>query len=114
MPPYWTQSEARTATASKCLVLGKDSKSEDGLNPHFIGVDEYHAHPNNDLLNVLESGTGARTQPLTFIITTAGLASAHLVDRCDKNAICFEEYQYLKNILKGTIENDEYLTEGRL
>ena len=89
----------KSDTASKCLVLGKDSKSEDGLNPHFIGVDEYHAHPNNELLNVLESGTGARTQPLTFIITTAGF---------NKNAVCYEEYQYLKNILKGTIENDEY------
>lgn len=74
-------------TASKSLILGKDSKSEDGLNPHFIGVDEYHAHPNNDLLNVLESGTGARRQPLTFIITTAGF---------DKNAVCFQEYEYLK------------------
>ena len=89
----------RDDTASKSLILGKDSKSEDGLNPHFIGVDEYHAHPNNDLLNVLESGTGARQQPLTFIITTAGF---------DKNAICYEEYNYLKQILNNTISNDEY------
>ncbi len=86
-------------SASKMLILGKDSKTEDGLNPHFIGVDEYHAHPNNDLLNVLESGTGARRQPLTFIITTAGF---------DKNAICYEEYLYIKNILNGTIINNEY------
>ncbi len=86
-------------TASKSLILGKDSKSEDGLNPHFIGVDEYHAHPSNELLNVLESGTGARRQPLTFIITTAGF---------DKNGVCFKEYEYLKSILQGTIQNDEY------
>ncbi len=86
-------------TASKAKILGKDSKTEDGLNPHFIGVDEYHAHPNNDLLNVLESGTGARRQPLTFIITTAGF---------DKNAICYEEYLYIKSILKNDIINNEY------
>ncbi|HJQ00090.1 MAG TPA: terminase TerL endonuclease subunit [Jatrophihabitans sp.] len=34
-------------------------------------VDELHVHKSPDLLEAIESGTGARTQPLVFIITTA-------------------------------------------
>lgn len=52
--------------------LGKDKKTEDGLNPHCILVDEVHAHADAGLWNVLESATGARTQALIFGITTAG------------------------------------------
>ena len=86
-------------TASKSKPLGKDSTTEDGLNPHLVIVDEYHAHPDNELLNVLESGMGARRQPLTFIITTAGF---------DKTSVCFSEYEYAKQILQGSLNNDEY------
>lgn len=88
-------------TASKSKPLGQDSSTEDGLNPHLVIVDEYHAHPDNELLNVLESGMGARRQPLTFIITTAGF---------DKSSVCFSEYEYAKQILGGTLNNDEYFT----
>ena len=86
-------------SASKSKPLGKDSSTEDGLNPHLIIVDEYHAHPDNELLNVLESGMGARRQPLTFIITTAGF---------DKTSVCFNEYEYAKQILNNLLTNDEY------
>ncbi|MDA0058792.1 terminase large subunit [Brachyspira hyodysenteriae] len=80
-------------TASKSKPLGQDSNTEDGLNPHLVIVDEYHAHPDNELLNVLESGMGARRQPLVFIITTAGF---------DKSSVCFSEYEYAKKILDGS------------
>ncbi len=86
-------------SASKSKPLGKDSTTEDGLNPHLIIVDEYHAHPDNELLNVLESGMGARRQPLTFIITTAGF---------NKTSVCYNEYEYAKKILDTTLNNDEY------
>ena len=86
-------------TASKSKPLGKDSSTEDGLNPHLVIVDEYHAHPDNELLNVLESGMGARRQPLTFIITTAGF---------DKTSVCYKEYEYAKQILNNSLSNDEY------
>lgn len=62
--------------------LGKDSDTEDGLNPHFVGVDERHAHKDSYLVNVMESGMGSRIQPLKYTITTAGF---------DKNLPCFQE-----------------------
>lgn len=53
--------------------VSRDHKSQDSWNPHAILVDEYHAHPTNELINVYESGMGSRTQPLSLIITTAGV-----------------------------------------
>jgi phage terminase large subunit-like protein len=42
-----------------------------GANIHGGLVDELHVHKSPDLLEAIESGTGARRQPLIFIITTA-------------------------------------------
>lgn len=42
-----------------------------GANINGSLVDELHVHKSPDLLEAIESGTGARAQPLGFIITTA-------------------------------------------
>lgn len=80
------------------FALGRDSKSEDGLNPHYALIDEYHSHPDDGLLNVLESGMGAREQPLTWIITTAGF---------NYNSACKQFEDICKKILDGQLENDQ-------
>ena len=49
-----------------------DGKTGDGLNPQCGLIDEYHAHPTDDILEVINTGMVARRQPLLFIITTAG------------------------------------------
>lgn len=64
---------SRLADSSYIRCLGQDSDTEDGLNPSVAIVDEYHAHRTNAMLEVIQSGTGARDQPLTIIITTAGV-----------------------------------------
>lgn len=81
--------------------LASESKTLDGLNPSCAIIDEYHAHKNDELLAVIETGMRARTQPLMFIITTAGN---------DKNVPCYEEYEKVGKILSGVrgYENDEY------
>jgi phage terminase large subunit-like protein len=76
--------------------LGRDSDTEDGLNPYVALVDEYHAHPDASLLEVIESGMGAREQPLVIIITTAGL---------DKTGPCFtQELSLAQQTLEGSID----------
>ena len=50
----------------------EDRKTGDGLNPQCGIVDEYHAHETSEIYDVIDSGMGARTQPLLAIITTAG------------------------------------------
>lgn len=49
-----------------------DGKTGDGLNPQCGLIDEYHAHPADEILEVINTGMVARRQPLLFIITTAG------------------------------------------
>lgn len=83
-------------TAAQIRLMGKDSKTEDGMNPHFVLVDEYHAHPDHAMLEVMESAKMARKQPLTWIITTAGF---------DKNSVCYqEEHMLIERILERSID----------
>ena len=53
-------------------ALASDGGLQHGLNPSCSIIDEVHAHKNDDLYTALTTGTGAREQPLTFWITTAG------------------------------------------
>lgn len=77
-------------------LLGKDSKSEDGVNVHFGLVDEYHAHKDSSMLEVLVSATAARQQPLIYIITTAGF---------NKESPCFqEEHALSEQVLQRSME----------
>lgn len=84
-------------TASKMVPLGADSKTEDGLNPSAAIVDEFHAHPSRALLDVIDTGMGARRQPFKFIITTAGF---------NKHSPCYELRDYAIKVLEGILEND--------
>jgi len=83
-------------SAAKCTVWGKDSGTQDGFNPSFALVDEAHAYPDNSMMEVIESGMGARKQPLIYIITTAGL---------DLNSPCYQEERTLAvSVLERTID----------
>lgn len=87
-------------TASKYVPLGADAKTQDGLNPHGVIVDELHAHPTRDLWDVLDSATGAREQPLMLAITTAGFNG--------EDTVCVAEDNLVKALLQQTAEDDGY------
>lgn len=86
-------------TASKYEPLGADSDTMDGLNVHGAIIDELHAHPTREVVDVLETATGARRQPLIFEITTAGF---------DQESICREHHDYSVQILDGVIQDDSW------
>ena len=50
-------------------VIGKPG---DGSSPSCAIVDEYHEHQDSTLFDTMETGMGAREQPLMLVITTAG------------------------------------------
>lgn len=50
-------------------IIGKPG---DGPSPHGALVDEYHEHDTDQMVDSLQTGMGAREQPLLAIITTAG------------------------------------------
>lgn len=50
-------------------VIGKPG---DGSSPHCSIIDEYHEHATDDQLATMETGMGAREQPLSIVVSTAG------------------------------------------
>jgi phage terminase large subunit-like protein len=87
------------ATASRFMPLSSDSSTMDGLNVHGAIIDELHAHRTRNVVDVLETATGARRQPLLFEITTAGY---------DRHSICFEHHDYSIKVLEGTVPDDSW------
>jgi phage terminase large subunit-like protein len=85
-------------SASVIYPLGRDADRHDGFNVHLGLIDEYHAHPNSELYDVLVSGTGARKQPLMVVITTAGDSIG---------GACHQMHEMCAGLLKGDIHNDE-------
>ena len=90
------------STNSKLEPLSSRSEKQDGLNPHGAIVDEYHAHQTSDLLEVIQTGMGSRSQPLLFIITTAGF---------EKQYPCYsEERATAIDVLNGIKQDDSLFT----
>lgn len=84
-------------TASTYKALSSDAGIQDGYSPSCVIVDEYHAHPNNAMVDVMVSGMGARRQPLMFIITTAGF---------NRHYPCYEFRRNAINVLNGVAADD--------
>lgn len=80
-------------TNSFYQVLSAEAYSKHGFNIFGVVFDELHAQPNRALFDVTTKGSGdARTQPLYFLITTAGT---------DTHSICFEQHQKALDLLAG-------------
>lgn len=75
-------------------VLSSDDAHNEGLNPHFICIDELWAHPTRALYDTLTSRihSGTRRDPLAISITNAG---------DDSESICYEVYLQGKAVLAG-------------
>lgn len=72
-------------------------KPGDGASPHCAIIDEYHQHDDNTSYSAMKTGMPARTQPLLFVITTAGFNLA---------GPCYKQHLKIQNLLKKSIEND--------
>jgi len=93
-----TQREIRfKRKLGKFRFLGGDSKTQDGLSPSLACVDEYHSHKDDSIREVLESAMGARTNPLMYIITTAGF---------NMESACKHAEDVYKEILSGIKKDD--------
>lgn len=90
---------AYLSTFSKYEPVGRDSDTLDGLNVHAGLVDELHAHPTGEMWDVLETGTGARRQPLMAAVTTAG---------SDRQSTCFQFHDYTEKVLSGVVTDDAW------
>ena len=82
-------------------AMSKEPGTKDGFNPSLGIIDEYHEAKSDKLLNVIESGQGARPEPLLFCITTAGF---------DKYGPCYSKLRDTSiKILEGSLQDDSHL-----
>ena len=79
--------------------LTKETKNKDGLNPHAAICDERHAWATNEIYDLIKTGMGARTQPLIFSISTAGM---------DTSLPYYADVQVLRDVLLGLKEKDNH------
>ena len=80
--------------------LGSDSDTQDGLNPHAGIADELHAHKTRGMWDVIQSGMGARREPLMLAITTAGVFR--------QESIGWEKHDYATKVLEGVFDDDAF------
>lgn len=73
-------------------------KPGDGASPSYVVHDEFHEHETTDQADAMETGMGAREQPLQDFITTAGV---------NLSGPCYQMRREVIDVLEGRIENDE-------
>lgn len=78
-------------------VLASDAGLQHGLNVHGAVIDEVHVHKTRDLIDVVDTATGSRRQPLIIYITTA--------DEDDRTSIYDEKRTYVERLAEGIIED---------
>ena len=77
--------------------MSSDYGTHDGLNPSCGIIDEFHAHRDSGMFDVIKSAFGARRQPLMFIITTAGF---------NKAGACYSYRDNVIKVLRGVNQDD--------
>lgn len=90
--------------ASNLSIPGDGSRFEplignpgDGSSPSCALIDEYHEHDKPDLYETMITGMGARDQPLTLIITTAG---------SNIGGPCYERRGVAQKVLQGVFDDE--------
>lgn len=90
----WVDSLTRPDGSLFAPIAGKPG---DGDSPHCAIIDEYHEHDTDHMYEAMTLGMGARSQPLTLIITTAGTSL---------ESPCYDKYKQVKEMLNGHVPND--------
>lgn len=92
------------SNAKNMHILSSGSRFEplvgdpgDGSSPSCAIVDEFHEHDTDRLYQTMETGMGAREQPLMLVISTAG---------SNLSGPCHEMQRDIERVLEGQIEDD--------
>lgn len=88
------------ATNSVYKALSADADTKHGFSTHMVIVDELHAHPNGELVDVLQTSMGARREPIMIHITTADY---------DRDSVCNRKYDYACKVREGVFEDASFL-----
>lgn len=95
----WSHSITVPRTNGEIRTLSRDGNSADGINPHFAARDEVHRWTDRELAEVVTNSMIARSQPIDWMITTAG---------ADRQTICGEAREYAERVLRGDVVDDAF------
>ncbi len=95
----YTKSIIRGTSSYK--AISAEANTKHGYNISGNIIDELHAHKNDELFEALKKGTASRRQPITFIITTAGVRK--------KGAFAWGFHKYAEDVKNGVIKDDSML-----
>lgn len=87
------------ANGSSLQPINAKSSTQDGLSPACAIIDELHAHRDRGLFDVLKSARGARKNPLSFYVTTAGY---------NLLGVAYEQRTFVTKCLQRVLEADHY------
>lgn len=76
-------------------------KPGDGQSPYCAIHDEYHQHKTSEQVDAMDTGMGARQEPLQLIITTAGF---------DTSGPCKDLHDYAVKVLEGHFVNENFFS----
>ncbi|MCR3719147.1 MULTISPECIES: terminase large subunit [Prauserella salsuginis group] len=87
-------------TGGVLRALSKIAETAHGLNVSGGVIDEVHVHKSRHLIDAIETGTGARSQPLIVFITTA--------DEATEGSIYDEKHSYTRKIADNVVEDPSH------
>ena len=91
-------SVAVLSTSSSLEPKSSEGSTLDGLNTHLAIIDELHAHKTREVYDVVETSIGKRTQPLLWVITTAG---------SDRAGVCYEVRGFVCKVLERIAQDEQ-------
>ncbi|MFI6302163.1 terminase large subunit [Amycolatopsis thailandensis] len=87
-------------TGGVLRALSRIAETAHGLNVSGGVVDEVHVHKSRHLIDAIETGTGARSQPLIVFITTA--------DEATEGSIYDEKHSYTEKCAEFIVEDTSH------
>jgi phage terminase large subunit-like protein len=81
-------------------VLSKIAEAAHGLNVSGAAIDEIHVHKSRHLVDAIETGTGARSQPLIAFLTTA--------DEASEGTIYDEKHSYTEKVANSVVDDPSH------
>lgn len=82
-------------------AISAEANTKHGYNCSGLIMDELHIWKSRALYDALQGGTASRSQPLTFIITTAGIRK--------KGEFAWEMHEYARQVKEGIIKDESFL-----
>ena len=80
-------------------AISAEASTKMGFNASFVCMDEFFVQKDAQLWDALTTSVGARRQPLTIAITTAGY---------NRESICYKTEEYGRKVSEGVIDDSSF------